>query len=107
MSVTERQPRGPMPVLPKIQRASALLRARPRLGDAYPPVLLHFTKVKPWAARGDSAVSGQPGMSEWAAVCDDIGCCDQPGACGPRPDLLPRGPHFRRKGKAAGRRALP
>jgi hypothetical protein len=83
------------------------LRARPRLGDAYPPVLLHFTKVKPWAARGDSAVSAQPGMSEWAAVCDDISCCDQPGACGPRPDLLPRGPHFRRQDKAAGRRALP
>ena len=73
------------------------LRARPHLGDAYPPVLLHFTKVKPWAARGDDAVSAQPGMSEWAAICDDISCCDQPGACGPRPDLLPRGPHFRRK----------
>lgn len=76
------------------------LAARPRLGDTYPPVLLHFTKLKPWEAYGDAAGSAQPGMADWAAVCDELRCCDVAGVCGPRRDTRPRGPHFRRE--AAG-----
>jgi hypothetical protein len=72
------------------------LAARPRLGDAYPPVLLHFTKLKPWEAHGDAAASQQPGVAEWAAVCDELRCCEPEGACGPPRNKLPRGPHFRR-----------
>ncbi len=73
------------------------LAARPRLGDAYPPVVLHFTKLKPWEAVGDAAASQQPGMADWAAVCDELRCCEAAGACGPRRDARPRGPHFRRQ----------
>jgi hypothetical protein len=72
------------------------LRARPSLGDAYPPILLHFTKLKPWEARGDAAASAQPGVAAWDALCEELRCCEAPGACGPRRDPRPRGPHFRR-----------
>ena len=53
------------------------------------PVMLHFTKHKPWE------VAEGLGVSEWRAVCRQIGCCER-GACDRRGVMkLPRGPHFR------------
>jgi len=72
------------------------LVARPALAATYPPVMLHFTKLKPWEAHGDAAGSAQPGVAAWAAVCAQIRCCEAAGACGPPRKRLPRGPHWER-----------
>ncbi len=73
------------------------LVARPWLGQAYPPVMLHFTKHKPWEAYGDARLRKLPGMEDWAAVCDQLRCCAPPAHCSPPRETLPRGPHFKRR----------
>jgi len=68
------------------------LAARPRLAAAYPPRLVHFTKVKPWQAYPPAA-DAAPEFASWAAACDTVSCCAPPARCG-APPRYPRGPHF-------------
>ena len=76
------------------------LVARPWLAAVYPPVMLHFTKHKPWQLPAESAEAQQPGMRDWMGVCALIGCCDPPASCSPPPVPLPRGPHWKRSAEA-------
>lgn len=71
------------------------LVARPWLARLYPPVMLHFTKHKPWQVSAGSDVLQQPGMRDWRAICDQVQCCEPPWMCAPPRDPPPRGPHFK------------
>lgn len=73
------------------------LVARPWLARVYPPVMLHFTKHKPWQTPAGSDLQQQPGMRDWRELCGQLECCSPQTLCAPPRDAPPRGPHFKRR----------